>query len=246
MSMGMPDTGDNNPFASARIVRTNLLMLLFFMVFYVLGQLLSAIPPIGGNLRNLFERFFVTASSNTVRIPQQPTKPAGGAVGQLQAQARQHFLDGGGPTTTAHAHAAVTSLIQIQKTIDALPESERAEAQALRDRLASELLQARMKAYFSASPPTRRTELDRQIRQDELMRRAWKASRSTAAAGSAGDGFPGGGGGGLGESDAGGSEDDRNRHLKDMLDRTSPEQRARYGEYRRAMEARRQQMGLTP
>jgi hypothetical protein len=107
-------------------------------------------------------------------------------------------------------------------------------------------MKARMEAYLSTPPAKRRTELDRQIRQDELMRKAWKASRSTAAEVSAGDGFPGGGGGGLGESDAGSSEDDRNRRHKDFLDRTSPEQRAEYGEYRRAMEARRQQMGLTP
>jgi hypothetical protein len=61
----------------------------------------------------------------------------------------------------------------------------------------------------------------------------------------------GGGGGGTGGPGAGGpprgrSEEGRNRWRKDIIDNTSPEQRARYVEYRRAMEARRDQLGLPP
>ena len=68
----------------------------------------------------------------------------------------------------------------------------------------------------------------------------------TAAGGGTGaaGGGPGGGGPGGGGPPRGGSEEDRNRWRKNMIDKTSPEQRARYVEYRRAMEARRDQLGL--
>lgn len=66
-----------------------------------------------------------------------------------------------------------------------------------------------------------------------------------------GPGGPGGGTGGgegsrSGRPPRGGSEEDRNRWRKNIIDSTSPEQRARYVEYRRAMEARRDQLGLPP
>jgi hypothetical protein len=66
-----------------------------------------------------------------------------------------------------------------------------------------------------------------------------------------GPGGPGGGPGGGGTSRGGrpprgGSEEDRNRWRKNIIDSTTPEQRARYVEYRRAMEARRDQLGLPP
>ena len=43
---------------------------------------------------------------------------------------------------------------------------------------------------------------------------------------------------------SGGSEEDRNKWRKSMIDRTTPEQRARYVEYRRVMDERREQRGL--
>ena len=65
--------------------------------------------------------------------------------------------------------------------------------------------------------------------------------------GGPGGGGPGGGGPGgpgSGGPPRGGSEENRNRWRKNLIDNTSPEQRARYVEYRRAMEARRDQLGL--
>ena len=64
----------------------------------------------------------------------------------------------------------------------------------------------------------------------------------TAAAGGPG----GGGGGGGGGPGRGGSEDERNARRKQRLDASSPDDRAQTAEYRRAMEARRQQLGLSP
>ena len=40
------------------------------------------------------------------------------------------------------------------------------------------------------------------------------------------------------------SEESRNNWRKSMIDRTTPEQRSRYVEYRRAMDERREQRGL--
>jgi hypothetical protein len=243
MSMGTPDTGDNNPLAAGRIARIAVILLVLVMAMWVLGRMAGLLPSLSG-LVNIIGNRGVTGGAGG--SGGGSGAPGGGAVGQLQVEARQLFIDNGGPTTTAQAHAAVTTLMLMQQKIDALSEAERAAARALRDRLASELLKSRMTAYLSAPPAKRRVELDRQIRQDELMRRAWKTSRSTANAAAAGEGFPGGGGGGASDGGAGSSEDDRNRQMKDILDHTSPEQRALYNEYRRAMEARRQQMGLPP
>jgi len=63
-------------------------------------------------------------------------------------------------------------------------------------------------------------------------------------------GGPGGAGvpGGTGGRPGGGrrSEDARNARSKQRIDSTSPEERAQSAEYRRAMDARRQQLGLSP
>ena len=40
------------------------------------------------------------------------------------------------------------------------------------------------------------------------------------------------------------SEEERNRWRKSMIDRTTPQERARYTEWRRAIDARREQRGL--
>jgi len=121
-------------------------------------------------------------------------------------------------------------------------------------------MRTRINAYFSLPADQRQAELDRQIKQEELFRKAWESSRpaggrqggppgGVAANGGGGGqggagGGPGGGGpGGGGGPPRGGSEEDRNRWRKNMIDSTSPEQRARYVEYRRAMEARRDQLG---
>ena len=247
MSMGTPDTGDNNPFAAGRIARIAVILLVLVMAMWVLGRMAGLLPSLSDLLKIGGDRGGAGAGGGAGGGGGGGGgAPGGAAVGKLQSKARQSLLDKGEPFTVAKAHAAVTTLMQLQKTLDALPPEERAEARALRDSLAREVMKARMEAYLSTPPAKRRTELDRQIRQDELMRQAWKASRSTANAAAAGEGFPGGVDGAAGDGGAGGSEEDRNRHLKDILDRTSPEQRAWDGEYRRAMEARRQQMGLPP
>jgi len=192
-------------------------------------------------------------------------------IQKLQAEAQKTFMANGGPQTLDDAKAAVTSMNQIREKIDALPEGLRREAGRRSGSVFRSTMQNRISTYFSLPPDQRQAELDRQIKQDDLFRKAWEGSRpaggqgGTAGAGavagggqagaaggagtggtaSGGGGGPGGGsrGPGSGGPPRNGNEEDRNRWRKNIIDSTTPEQRARYVEYRRAMEARREQLG---
>lgn len=93
------------------------------------------------------------------------------------------------------------------------------------------------------------------------MRKAFDAGRAIAGVFGGGQGSqatggtaqggtaPGGTTGGrppapTGSSSGSSSEERSNKWRKSMIDRTTPEQRSRYVEYRRAMDERREQRGL--
>ena len=177
----------------------------------------------------------------------------------MQRQARETFAANGGPRNAVEATAAVAAMGQILERIEALPEDLRPQVERSGENTFRSAMQARMGAYFSLPPDQRAAELDRQIDQEELMRKAFAAASAvtaafrgpggdtqaggqSAGAGAAGQsGGPPGGPGGPGSR----SEEERNRWRKDnIIDRTSPEQRAEYTEYRRAMDARREKRGL--
>jgi hypothetical protein len=220
-------------------------------------------------------------------------------IQKLQAETQQKFMANGGPQTLDEAKEAVAAMGQIREKIEALPENMRREAGRQGGNVLRNTMRTRINAYFAMPPEQRQAELDRQIKQEDLFRKAWEASRPAggrqggqpggvaanggaanggaggggAGGGGAGGGGPGGGGpggggpggggpggGGPGGGGAGGggpgggapggggpprngTEEDRNRWRKNMIDSTSPEQRAKYVEYRRAMEARREQLG---
>jgi hypothetical protein len=179
----------------------------------------------------------------------------------LQRQARETFAANGGPRTAVEATAAVAAMGQIRERIAALPEHLRPQAERSGESVFRTAMQARMEAYFSLPPEQRTAELDRQIDQEELMRKAFAAATAVTAAfrGPGGDAQAGGQQAGSGAAgQAGGApggpggpgsrtEEERNRWRKsNILDRTSPEQRAEYTEYRRAMDARREKRGLPP
>jgi hypothetical protein len=198
-------------------------------------------------------------------------------IQKLQAEAQEQFMANGGPQTLDEAKAAVAAMGQIRDKIEALPKNMQREAGRRGGNVFRNTMQTRINAYFSMPPEQRQAELDRQIKQEELFRKAWEASRpaggrqggppggvaATGAPGGGGGpggagggpggggpggggpggGGPGGGGPGRGGPPRGGSEEDRNRWRKNIIDNTTPEQRARYVEYRRAMEARREQLG---
>lgn len=121
---------------------------------------------------------------------------------------------------------------------------------------------AELASYFKLSPAQRQAELDRRIKADEARRQAWQAEREkrdqarpaggqqasgASQGGDRGGRGPGGsgqGGGGPGQPGGGRTEDGRNTRSKGRIDRTTPEQRAQQAEYRRAMDARRKELGL--
>lgn len=169
----------------------------------------------------------------------------------MQEEARQKFVANGGPQTLVEAAEAVASMGAIREKMDNLPKHLRGQVDLGSSRTMRSTFRDRIDAYFAAPPEKRLAELDRQIKQEELMRKAFEAASTVSGM------FGGGGrdGGGTGSGNAGGppsgggrsrTEEERNAWRKQMIDRTTPEQRARYVEYRRAMDIRREQLGLPP
>jgi hypothetical protein len=199
------------------------------------------------------------------------TDPRVAEIQKLQEEARTQFAEGGGPTTIAEATAAVTAMNTIRAKVEALPPNLRPQVERQGSSVFRTAMRARIDTYFTTPPEKRKAELDRQIDQEEMMRKAFEAGRTVAGmfgggaaaggqpagqggagqgasgqtgGGAGGTGGPGGGGRPGGGPPQSGSEEDRNRWRKSMIDSTTPEQRSRYVEYRRAMEERREQRGL--
>jgi hypothetical protein len=204
--------------------------------------------------------FFVAWLLGWIRFT---TDPRVVEIRKLQEEARQKFVATGGPTTIAEATEAVASMTQIRQKIEGLPEDLRPQVERGGASMFRSAMRARIDAYFALPPEKRQAELDRQIKQEEMMRKAFETAGAVMGAfgggnaGRADGGQAGGSAQQAGQSQqAGGppgggpsgsrTEEDRNRWRKQMIDRTTPEQRARYVEYRRAMDARREQLGLPP
>lgn len=114
---------------------------------------------------------------------------------------------------------------------------------------------AEMASYFRLPPTQRQAELDRRIKAEEARRKAWEASRAERdrarpatdqQAGNGGQGGQRGPGGGGPSGPPGGirSEEGRNDRSKRRIDQSTAEERAQRVEYRRAIDARRRQLGL--
>lgn len=186
------------------------------------------------------------------------TDPRVAEIRALQEEARAKFAAGGGPSNIAEASAAFAAMGQIREKIEALPEHLRPQVERSAGNVFRNAYRARIDAYFAAPPDQRQAELDRQIDQEEMLRKAGEAMRSLTGGGRDSGGERSGGGRpeGGGERAAGGqsaggpraerprTEEDRNAWRKRMIDSTTPEQRARYVEYRRAIEGRRAERGL--
>jgi hypothetical protein len=185
-------------------------------------------------------------------------------VRKMQEDVQQKYMSNGGPSTPTEATEMVAAMGQIREKIQSLPSDLRQQVERRGGNMFRNSMRARIDSYFAAPPEKRQAELDRQIRQEEMMR---KAMESGGMNGMFGGGPPGGGppgGGGPGSGQGGGqtggpggqagngqggrprTEEDRNRWRKNIIDSTTPDQRARYAEYRRAMEVRRSQLGMEP
>ena len=193
------------------------------------------------------------------------TDPRIAEIRKLQDDARQRFAANGGPQTLAEATEAVTMMATIRQKVEALPANLRPQAERSGGSMFRSAMRQRIDAYFKLPPEQRQAELDRQIKQEEMMRKAFETAGKVAgffggvppgagqaagpgtqagqASGQGGGGPPGGGppGGGPPQN---ASQDSSNKWRKGIIDSTTPEQRARYVEYRRAMDQRRKELGM--
>ncbi len=109
-------------------------------------------------------------------------------------------------------------------------------------------MQQRVVDFFDLPEDKRVAALDEQIDEMEKMRKRFEKRRAERAGSGGGPGAggrpPGGGppGGNRGSMD----EKQRNDMRKRMLDNSTPQQRAMFGEYFRQVEDRRRQRGLPP
>jgi uncharacterized membrane protein YgcG len=185
------------------------------------------------------------------------TDPRITEIQKLQDEARQKFVVTGGPTTLAEATDAVTMMATIRQKMEALPPHLRPQAERSGSSVFRSAMRQRIDAFFALPPEKRQAELDRQIKQEEMMRKAFETAGKVA--GFFGGGPPGGGQGGAqggqGSGQGGGgppgggpprgaSQENVNKWRKGIIDSTTPEQRARYVEYRRAMDQRRKELGM--
>jgi len=184
------------------------------------------------------------------------TDPRVVEIQTLQNEARQKFAVAGGPSTLAEATDAVTMMATIRQKTEALPPHLRPQAERSGSSVFRSAMRQRIDAYFTLPPAQRQAELDRQIKQEEMMRKAFETAGKVA--GFFGGGPPGGGqatgsnaqGGQGGSVPPGGgppqnaSQDSSIKWRKQIIDSTTPEQRARYVEYRRAMDQRRKELGI--
>lgn len=185
------------------------------------------------------------------------TDPRVAEIQRMQEEAQRQFSANGGPSTVVEAMAAVTTMNTIRAQVEALPPHLREQVERRGSSMFQSAMRARIDAYYQAPPEQRQAILDRQIDQEEAMGKAFEAARSVAGAlgagqSSSGQSSPGGssaaggGGGPPGAPRRSGNEEDRNRRVKSIIDRTTPEQRSQWVEYRRAMDERRAQRGLPP
>ena len=145
-----------------------------------------------------------------------------------------------------------------------VPEKYRGQIGQDMGRLFTARERAATQSYFALPPEQRRAVMDRRIKAEEARskerRERWAAERAareqanangqTAENGRNGGGQEGRGRGpnAGGESGRGGqrTEDTRNDWMKRRLDNSSPDERALRTEYRRAMNERREQLGMEP
>ena len=172
-------------------------------------------------------------------------------IREIQEEARKQFLSDGGPSTKAEARAFVQSMEQVQKKMEGLPADVRREIYRGGGNVFYSSMRQRIDDYFNASPAERQRVLDQQIRQSDLMSNAFAEARAARAVqentgnGQQNEGQPKEGQRSGRSSWASRSQGDRNDWFKDrILDRTTPEQRAKYVEYRRAASERREELGL--
>ena len=172
-------------------------------------------------------------------------------IREIQEEARKRYLSGGGPSTQSEARAFVQSMEQVRTKMEGLPSDVRRELYQNGGNVFYSSMRQRIDDYFNASPAQRQRVLDQQIHQSDLMNKAFSEARAarvaqeSSANGQQREGQPKTDNSSSRSSWASRSQGDRNEWFKNrILDRTTPEQRAKYVEYRRAASERREELGL--
>jgi hypothetical protein len=102
--------------------------------------------------------------------------------------------------------------------------------------------------YFTLSKKEKTAVLDQQINRMEAMRKQMQSANSNGRANSGGSangfGFPQVSNGPPGAANQ--SPEERERRRKEMLDSTTPEERAQFDQYRKDLQARMAQRGISP
>lgn len=149
--------------------------------------------------------------------------------------------------------AAAGGFDAVRDRLRDLPPALRQQAGREVGRLFAARERAELDSFFNLPPERRPAELDRRIRAEEERRKAREAERARReqqppqqqAAGQGGGGAAPAGGPPAGQPRGRSTtEEDRNARSKSRIDNSSPQERARRTEYRRAIDDRRKQLGL--
>ena len=177
-------------------------------------------------------------------------------IKNLQQDLAKKFKPTQGPASAADAVERVTAITTVMTKVAALPEDLRSEAMQPGKKMMMESMEATVNNYFELHQSEREAYLDNQIRQMEFMRQAFEAGKSVMGAigwskkkPDADSSKTSAATKNNGEKEGppwtkNRSEDERNAWRKKMIDRTTPEQRAKFGEYFSAMKRRREELGL--
>ena len=178
-------------------------------------------------------------------------------IREIQEEARKRYLSGGGPSTQGEARAFVQSMEKVRKKMEGLPDDVRREMYQGGGSVFYSSMRQKINDYFDASPAQRQQVLDQQIRRSDLMSNAFSEARAAREVQERSEDTQQGNtqkaegkkeqGQGSGRSSwASRSQGDRNEWFKTrILDRTTPEQRAKFVEYSRAASKRREELGLS-
>ncbi len=124
---------------------------------------------------------------------------------------------------------------ELRKETEKLSSDQRDEL--MRDNPFAQRMRQRVADYFDLPEDQRRAQLDEDIDRMEKFRKDMQKRR---ASGERPPGPPGGFG-----NRGGMDQNQRNEMRKRMLDNTSPQERAMFGEYMKQLQERRQQRGLS-
>ena len=178
---------------------------------------------------------------------------------QMQRDLAKQFSPTEGPKNFTDAAARVAAIGTVMTKMQSLPEELRPQAMAEGRSIMMQYMQARVDGYFALPPAKRDAFIDGEIRQMEFMRKAFEAGQTAMRFMGVGGARPGGqpaaGSNAAGSTAAAAPPAapprpsgpmGRGMSRKEMIDRTTPQQRAQFQEYFSQVEQRRKALGLPP